>query len=163
MPEIEHLSPEVLGFIERNGTYFEQYGLPRIGGRITGLLLVAHRPLSLDDIAEALQVSRASVSTNVRLLLTYGFAERVSLLGDRRDYYRFPEHGWDRILLINIEAVKAWRAITERGLAAVSQADSLIHDRLEELLDFINVVLEDSYAMREHWQARRQERQQRRA
>ena len=163
MPDSEHLSPEVQAFVERNGTYFEQYGLPRIGGRISGLLLVAHRPLSLDDIAGALRVSRASVSTNVRLCITYGFAERVSLPGDRRDYYQFPDHGWDRILLINIEAVKAWRVITERGLAAVPLADLVIHDRLEGMLEFIDVVLDDSYAMLEHWRARRQERRQKRA
>ncbi|HEV8192387.1 MAG TPA: hypothetical protein VGP82_13050 [Ktedonobacterales bacterium] len=163
MPDIEHLSPDVLAFIERNGLYFEQYGLPRIGGRIAGLLLVAHRPLTLDDIAGALQVSRASVSTNLRLCVTYGFAERVGVPGDRRDYYQFPEHGWDRILLINIEAVKAWRAITERGLAAVSTDDSMVHDRLEEMLVFIDVVSADSYAMLEHWRARRRARQRKRA
>jgi DNA-binding transcriptional regulator GbsR (MarR family) len=163
MPDVEHLSPEVQTFIDRLGTYFEQYGLPRIGGRIAGLLVVVHRPLTLDDIAGALLVSRASVSTNVRMLVTYGFAERVSQTGDRRDYYQFPEHGWDRTLVINIEAVKALRAIAERGLAAVKPDDPMVHDRLEEMLEFVDVVLEDSYAMREHWHMRRQERLKKRA
>jgi DNA-binding transcriptional regulator GbsR (MarR family) len=163
MPDIEQLSPDVQSFVERIGLYFEQYGLPRIGGRITGLLLVAHRPLSLDDIAAALSVSRASVSTNVRLCITFGFAERVSLPGDRRDYCQFPEHGWERMLHINIEAVKALRALAERGLDAVTPDDAVVHDRLEEMLEFVDVVLDDSYAMLERWRSRRQERRKKRA
>lgn len=163
MPDIEQLSPDVQSFVERIGLYFAQYGLPRIGGRILGLLLVADRPLTLDDIASALMVSRASVSTNVRLVLTFGFAERVSVPGDRRDYYQCPPDVWDRALLINIEAVKELRALAGRGIAAVHPSDAVTHDRLEEMLEFCDVTLDDSYAMLEHWRARRQARQRKRA
>lgn len=163
MPDIEQLSPETQAFIERVGLYYGQYGLPRIGGRILGLLLVAERPLTLDDIAGALRVSRASVSTNVRLAVTYGFAEQVSLPGDRRDYYQFPEDGWDRALLINIEGAKGLRVIAERGLAAVTPDDALAHERLEEMLQFCDFALDESYAMLEGWRARRQARSKKRA
>lgn len=169
MPDIEHRSPDVRSFVERIGLYFAQYGLPRIGGRILGLLLVADRPLTLDDIANALMVSRASVSTNVRLVLTFGFAERVSVPGDRRDYYQCPPDVWDRVLLINIEAVKELRTLAGRGIAAVhpndanDANDAVAHDRLEEMLEFCDVTLDDSYAMLEHWRARRQARQRKRA
>jgi DNA-binding transcriptional regulator GbsR (MarR family) len=42
---------------------------------------------SLDEMAEQLQVSKASVSANARLLETIGMIERVTKPGDRRDYY----------------------------------------------------------------------------
>ena len=163
MPDIEHLSPDMQAFIERVGLYYARYGLPRIGGRILGLLIVAERPLTLDDIAGALQVSRASVSTNVRLAVTYGFAEQVGVPGDRRDYYQFPESGWDRALLINIEAVKGLQALAERGIASVGPDDAVARDRLEEMLEFSGVLLDDSYAMLEHWRTYRQARQKKRA
>jgi biotin operon repressor len=82
-------------FVERMGLEAERDGLPRIAGRILGFLITADAPASLDQIADALQVSRASVSTNCRLLEQIGAAERVSLPGDRKDYYElapgFPE------------------------------------------------------------------------
>ena len=56
-----NLSPELIRFIEGMGMYFENQGIPRIGGRILGLLMVAHEPLSADAIARILKVSRASI------------------------------------------------------------------------------------------------------
>jgi DNA-binding transcriptional regulator GbsR (MarR family) len=163
MPDIEHLTPDVQAFVERVGLYYARYGLPRIGGRILGLLLIAERPLTLDDIAGALQVSRASVSTNVRTAVMYGFAEQVSVPGDRRDYYQFPESGWDRSLLMNIEAVKGLHALAERGVASVNSDDPVARDRLEEMLEFSEILLDDSHAILESWRAHRQARQKKRA
>ncbi len=163
MPDVEHLSPDVQAFVERVGLYYARYGLPRIGGRILGLLLIAERPLTLDDIAGALKVSRASVSTNVRQAVAFGFAEQVGVPGDRRDYYQFPESGWDRALLMNIEAVKGLQALAERGVASVSSEDTVARDRLEEMLEFSAILLDDSYAILEQWRAHRQARQKKRA
>src|SRR5918997_56259 len=77
-------------FIERMGLALEAEGLPRIAGRIFGLLLVTENCRSLDQIAAELRVSKASVSTNARLLEQRGVLERNSRAGDRRDYYRVP-------------------------------------------------------------------------
>ena len=56
-------------FIERMGMAFETDGATRIMGRIFGLLLLSGKPVALDEIAESLGVSRASVSTDARKLL----------------------------------------------------------------------------------------------
>jgi DNA-binding transcriptional regulator GbsR (MarR family) len=77
-------------FIERMGVALESDGLPRIAGRIFGLLLVSEDARSLDDLANELRVSKGSVSTNARLLEQRGVLERTSRPGDRRDYYRAP-------------------------------------------------------------------------
>jgi DNA-binding transcriptional regulator GbsR (MarR family) len=77
-------------FIERMGLALELDGLPRIAGRIFGLLLVSEDCRSLDDLAAELRVSKASVSTNARLLEQRGVLERNSRPADRRDYYRVP-------------------------------------------------------------------------
>lgn len=75
-------------FIERMGFAAEEDRLPRIAGRMLALLLVAEAPLSLDDIASRLQVSRASVSTNARLLQSQGVIDRVLQPGSRRDHFQ---------------------------------------------------------------------------
>jgi DNA-binding transcriptional regulator GbsR (MarR family) len=77
-------------FVERMALALESDGLPRIAGRIFGLLLVSEGARSLDDLAAELRVSKGSVSTNTRLLEQRGILERICRPADRRDYYRVP-------------------------------------------------------------------------
>lgn len=80
-------------FIERFGVLADRAGMSRIAGRILGLLLLSPTDLSLDEMAEGLSVSRASVSTDARRLLDAGIVERVGRPGDRKDYYQIsPRH-----------------------------------------------------------------------
>ena len=53
-------------FIEHFARLLEQDGGPRIAGRIAALLLLSPDALALDEIAERLQASKASISTNAR-------------------------------------------------------------------------------------------------
>lgn len=80
--------PSKKDFVERLAVAHEADGLPRIAGRIFGLLLISERDLSLDEITKELGASKGSASVNTRLLEDRGFIERVSRRGDRRDYYR---------------------------------------------------------------------------
>ncbi|HKH83927.1 MAG TPA: MarR family transcriptional regulator [Gemmatimonadales bacterium] len=82
------MDAKTAGFIDRMGLALESEGLPRTAGRIFGLLLVSEDCRSLDEIATQLHVSKASVSTNARLLEQRGVLERNSRPSDRRDYYR---------------------------------------------------------------------------
>jgi len=150
------ISPEMRQFIESVGQYFERYALPRIGGRILGLLLVAQRELSLDDIASTLQVSRASVSTNIRLILVIGLGELVTRPGDRRDYYRFSPHAWEQGLEADIEGTVALRRLAERGLAAAQKSESTAHQHLAELIEFCDFVLEDRRTSLVRWKKRKE-------
>lgn len=75
-------------FVERMGMALEADGLPRIAGRIFGLLLVSEDCRSLNELAAELHVSKASVSTNARLLEQRGVLERDSRPSDRRDACR---------------------------------------------------------------------------
>ena len=65
-------------FIEDISLYFEQMGLPRMAGRVLGVLLIAEPPQqSLNDLCEMLQASKSSVSTTTRLLIEMGLIDRV--------------------------------------------------------------------------------------
>jgi DNA-binding transcriptional regulator GbsR (MarR family) len=68
-------------FIERVGLIAQVDGLPRIAGRIMGLLVIYGGPFSFAEIAKRLQVSRGSISTNRRLLENLGVIERVARPG----------------------------------------------------------------------------------
>lgn len=85
-------------FVERLGLQVESEGFPRIAGRMIGYLLLQDEPSSLDELAEKLQVSKASVSTNARALELRGLVERRSVPGDRRDYYMIVDEPWTQLL-----------------------------------------------------------------
>jgi DNA-binding transcriptional regulator GbsR (MarR family) len=78
-------------FIEVLGQVSQENGDARIFGRIVGLLVVDGGEMSLTQISERLQVSRASVSTNARQLTQRGILQRLTHPGDRQDYYRLTE------------------------------------------------------------------------
>lgn len=78
-------------FVESIGVLWEADGLPRIAGRIFGFLIVQPEPSSLDDLAAGLGVSKASISTDARRLEQLGLITRISLPGDRRDYYTIDD------------------------------------------------------------------------
>jgi len=155
-PEQQPLSAEALSFVESMGVNFERYALPRIGGRLLGLLLVADGPLSLDDLASILRVSRASVSTNVRLILTIGLAELVTRPGDRRDYYRFTPNAWERVMLLDMEGVQAWRKLAERGLEAIESSAITAREHLDEMIAFCDLMLGTLQATLERWRTLQQ-------
>ena len=150
-PTIARLTPDLQQFVESIGLYFEQYQLPRIGGRILGLLMLSDRPRSLEDMAETLLVSRASVSTNIRLIVMAGLAEQISIPGDRRDYYQYTQNAWEREFDVNIEGTKQLRRLAERGLSALPPGDSAVRAHLEETIEFCDFSLEEYADMLTRW------------
>jgi DNA-binding transcriptional regulator GbsR (MarR family) len=145
-------------FIERMGLALESDGLPRISGRIFGLLLVSEDPRSLDDLANELRVSKASVSTNARLLEQRAVLERISRPGDRRDYYRVPPDLFSHTMA---QRVARWQRFHE----AIAAARTSIPIRSREVLDRLEEY-EDAYAFMSqvitealgHWRATRGDR-----
>lgn len=73
--------------IDHVGEKSERFGFPKIAGLMEGLLLLTNGSLSLDEIAERLEVSKPSVSTNIRLLERWKVVRRVFNRGDRKNYY----------------------------------------------------------------------------
>jgi len=79
-------------FIEALGLIWQAEGGPRIAGQVMAFLVLADGPASLTEIAEGLGVSKASVSTNVRLLELRGMTVRVSRKGSRVDLWEAVPH-----------------------------------------------------------------------
>jgi len=136
-------SPELTHFIESMGRYFESYGIPRIGGRILGVLLVAHEPLSAEEIASILKVSRASLSTNFRLLLASAMAEKVTFPGDRTTYFAFPATAWEKAMTVELEGTAALQRLAEQGLRALPSGDPA-RVRLANLIEWSGFI-HDTY------------------
>jgi DNA-binding transcriptional regulator GbsR (MarR family) len=108
---------EVERFIERAGMLWEKDGFPRIAGRIFGLALLTEGPLSLDELAESLGVSKASISTDTRLLERMGLLERVTKPGDRKDYYQSTDRSFERAIAERVRRMHEFEALVESGRA----------------------------------------------
>jgi DNA-binding transcriptional regulator GbsR (MarR family) len=138
-------------FVERMGLHMEAEGLPRSAGRIFAHLLLAENACSLDELADTLQVSKASVSTNARLLEQCGVRERTCEPGDRRDFYRMRPDAWEQMLLV---ARKRWHEME----ALLAQAESSLpcemefaRMRLGEAERFHRLLVEELDTLVDRW------------
>jgi DNA-binding transcriptional regulator GbsR (MarR family) len=119
-------------FTDRLARLFESDGQPPIAGRIFGLLLLNDDALSLPELAESLGVSKASASTNTRLLARLGMIEPVRRQGSRRDYYRIAPDLFERSMALRLAR---WRRFTEvigEGLRTLPLASADVRERLEQ-------------------------------
>lgn len=103
-------------FVEAVGLRFQEQQMPRIAGRIFGLLMLEGGPLSFAELAETLQVSRGSISTNARMLAEIGLIERVAKPGDRQDHYRIIPDGLGGIMHKQISKLR-WTDAYYRSVA----------------------------------------------
>ncbi len=126
--------------VERMGLHFEQDGLPRIAGRLLGYLLLSAEPKSLDELAEALRVSKSSVSTDARLLERMGTVERVAQLGDRRDFYRIACDLPERIGALWAERLKQMAGLLSDALGAPAAESESVQRRLSRGLRMMEVL-----------------------
>lgn len=163
MAERQTLSASVREFIDQMGLYFEGFNISRSAGRIMGLLMVTDSPLSLDEIALLLGVSRASVSTNARLLASAGLAQPVIVPGDRHDFYRFSSHAWERRLMSVITSARMSHRIAEHGLAAIESNNLIARAHLDEMREFCEFSIEETERMLERWRARKHEHHEKRS
>ncbi len=150
------LTPDDYRFIETLGLHFEDEGIPRIGGRMIGLLILADRPLSLGQIADLLKVSPASVSTNARLFHTRSLIEEISYPGDRRHYYVFSQSAWEQQFRAVMKTLLNAGKIFRGGLARLEPQEHVRRQRMSEAVeffDFFHGVIESAL---ERWRARRQ-------
>ncbi|MEI8138471.1 MAG: hypothetical protein WCI03_01235 [bacterium] len=79
--------PIIRKFIEDAGNTTQALGVGRVIGQIFGYLYFSEEPRGLDDMKEALGISKGSASMGVRQLEQWGAVQRVWVKGDRKDYY----------------------------------------------------------------------------
>jgi len=120
-------------FIEDIGLYFERLGLPRMAGKILGVLLISDPPAqSITEIGEKLNASKSSISTMSRLLLEVGLIEKVPSPVPRRDYFKFKTGGWILYMEQWFDLMSGLHKLTERGLDLLKDKPNELKTRLKE-------------------------------
>ena len=135
-------------FVEGMGAAFATSGvLSQLQGRIFGLLYLDPEPVSLDDIADALDQSKSNISINIRGLVDWHLVRRVSVPGSRRDHYEAATDFWrvmqeimERRFRWNLRQVIATCDETERtaaeGASSRDKERRFVDQRLDALRQF---------------------------
>jgi DNA-binding transcriptional regulator GbsR (MarR family) len=145
--------------VERLCLRFEEDGLPRIAGRLLGTLILSPDALSLDELSETVQASKASVSTNCRLLERLGAVERVTRPGDRRDFYQVADDLHERILGKRLEQLEAIRVLLTDVVESAAVEDATVERRLRDFASFFGHMVAAVESAGASWMAERTEEQ----
>jgi DNA-binding Lrp family transcriptional regulator len=127
------LQPNTAAFVEKVAVFFDAEGFSRIAGRVFGRLLVSDVALSLDELAEQLKASKASVSTETRLLERRGILERVGKPGDRKVYYQVAAELPVRTFELRLDRMRRFRVLVQEAPARAGGGSGLVRDRLDEM------------------------------
>jgi DNA-binding transcriptional regulator GbsR (MarR family) len=142
-------------FIEGTGAASATSGvLSQLQGRIFAVLFLEDHPLTLDDIAEALHLSKSNISINIRGLVEWHLVRRVSVPSSRKDHYEAASDFWrvmqeimERRFRWNIRQVIAACDETSRtaqggrsGSRAAERERAFIEARLAALRSFAAAV-----------------------
>src|SRR5579872_1074292 len=143
----KRLPPAVERFILHWGEMGDRWGVNRSVSQIHGLLYLAEKPMTAEDIAETLGMARSNVSNSLKELLSWDLIRRVPVLGDRRDHFEAETDIWE--VAARIAAGRKQREI-DPALAAlracVSDAaadpamSKVAGKRLKDMLVFTELV-----------------------
>ncbi len=132
---------DVMQFVEDVGLLLENAGLPRMSGRVLGWLLVSDpREQSFQQLTDALQASKGSISASTNTLIRIGLIERMSKPGDRKDYFRIPDGAWRELIRTRIRAIREVVNLAERGLELTSDRPEDDRQSLQEMREVYTEV-----------------------
>ena len=149
-------------FIHIVGEKTEKFGFSRIAGQLEGLLLLSNQPMSLDEMAERLEVSKGSVSTNIRFLERFKIVRKVYNKGARKNFYEIrgsiseietealstiAKDEIERMKRImakvkaDLNAVKGKSAEEKEEIAFIKRRFSEMEEYIESIEYFLNLLL----------------------
>lgn len=128
-------------FIENMGLIFQDDGLPRIAGRLLGFLTIKTDPYSLQELADILEVSRGSVSTNTRLLEQFGMVERVAKSGDRQGFYQLAQDAFPKVLQGGIHRMTKARQLILKAGERIPRKSASARKNLDDMARFYDITI----------------------
>lgn len=149
------LQPDTIrNYVEDVMLELEQMSVPRTASRVLAYLLVSEVPeQSMQDLVEALQLSKSSISAALQTLLQFHLIERVSLPGKRPDFYRVGPGLWPTLIHTRVSQMTALRQAAERGLSLLDEAPGPQKRRLEEMHSLFRFMEREMPGLLKRWEA----------
>jgi hypothetical protein len=108
-------------WMERLAAQLVPEGIPLIGGRILGYLLICEPDeRTAAELSEELEASTGSISTNLKLLVNSGLVVRSTRRGRQAAQYRLDAPAWGDLVHRRMDALAEARELTAAGLRLLS-------------------------------------------
>jgi DNA-binding transcriptional regulator GbsR (MarR family) len=144
MPELSSAEQK---FILHWGEMGARWGISRTVAQIHALLYLSPKPLTAEEIATTLSVARSNVSTSLKELQSWGLVSVGHVLGDRKDRYESMQDVWELFKVIldgrkrrEVDPTLAVLRQCAGELEASDSADVFTKQRLQEMLEFFEIV-----------------------
>lgn len=93
-------------FIEAWGSLGSSWGINRTMSSIHALLMSSSKPMSTEEIMEALQISRGNANMNIRALIDWGLVKKRFIPGERKEFFEAGKDIWEIARIIASERKK---------------------------------------------------------
>jgi DNA-binding transcriptional regulator GbsR (MarR family) len=141
---------ELLQWVEQVTAFLARDGVPPIAARILGWLMICDPPAqTAAEIATAIGASRASLTTNMRVLTTMELVARRTRPGNRTAYYCVEDDAWEKVVRRQIASLTSFCEIADVGMNLIGR-DSARAARIREAyqtLDWMAQVFADAPPM----------------
>jgi hypothetical protein len=138
----DKLTDAELQFIQDVASVFMPIGMPSSVGRLYGYLLLKQTPVSLDQIAVDLSMSKGSAWNGARHLERYGFARRLSEPGGKRALYA-PSENFGSSFTATDSLLGAFGSVLQNGATNIAKGEVAV--RLAHRAKF-NLMLREAIA-----------------
>jgi DNA-binding transcriptional regulator GbsR (MarR family) len=141
-----NISPTEQKFILHWGEMGTRWGVNRTVAQIHALLYLAERPLTAEDIVDALGVARSNVSNSLKELQSWKLVRVTHVLGDRRDHFLALHDVWEifRVIVEERKRREIDPTLTLLRECAIEgtqdqQLDAAVLARMQSVLDFLEM------------------------
>ena len=140
-------------FVEDLGRYMATHGVAATSGRVIGYLLLSPQPVSLDQMAADLEISKSSASVAARQVELFGLGRRIGQRGSRRVLYeavRDPE----ALVAASLNETVQFMALLRRGAEAA--APGPVREQIQDMVEMYQPLADALDAVVRRLRARRQ-------
>jgi len=142
-----NLDPVIEKLVLHWGEMGARWGISRMVAQIHALLYFSPKPMTADEIVEALGVARSHVSNSLKDLQSWGVVKVVRVLGDRREYFQSIQDVWQLFEILlderkrremdpTLKMLRETQALLNDG----AKADTHTQERLREMLEFFELM-----------------------
>jgi DNA-binding transcriptional regulator GbsR (MarR family) len=142
-----NLDPVIEKLVLHWGEMGSRWGISRMVAQIHALLYFSPKPLSADEIVEALGVARSHVSNSLKELQSWGVVKVVRVMGDRREHFQSIKDVWQLFEILlderkrremdpTLKMLRETQALINDGVAS----DAHTRERLKEMLEFFELM-----------------------
>ena len=117
------LTPAALQFVEQFAALLAPWGLPPAAGRVYGYLILKQQPVSVDDIAADLSMSRVGAWNSAKSLESFGHVRRSGVTGSKKALYS-PSDNFAEPLLKEAALMGSLGSLLQTCASDVATADA---------------------------------------